>query len=226
MPRNRGRWVIAALGLTSIVTAVSCGIDPPSAVPIEEARGAALRLHLDNCRQGIGNRATAASIGDGLALTVAHSFDEVSGFEVVDSEGASTEGQVVFRDRDRDIAVISFDADRLSDVVQRGLELGIDSDAETLTVLYHREDGVFTAPTTVLRRVTASLDGVGDRAAIEIEADIQPGDSGAAVVDDEGRIAGLVFASSRVGERGWVVAVSELTGVLASLGEPLVLSCE
>jgi S1-C subfamily serine protease len=78
----------------------------------------------------------------------------------------------------------------------------------------------------VLRRVTASLDGVGQRAAIEIEADIRPGDSGAAVVDDDGRIAGLVFASSRVGERGWVVAASELSGALTSIGEPLVLSCE
>jgi hypothetical protein len=122
--------------------------------------------------------------------------------------------------------VISFDDDRLSGAVQRGLELGTDSDAEMLTVLYHREDGVFSAPTTVLRRVTASLDGVGERAAIEIGADIKPGDSGAPVVDDDGRIAGLVFASSRVGERGWAVAASELSGVLSLVGEPLVLSCD
>jgi S1-C subfamily serine protease len=55
-----------------------------------------------------------------------------------------------------------------------------------------------------------------ERDALQIEAAVAPGDSGAALVDNAGALVGIVFASSRrVGGRAYAVAASELRPLLS-----------
>ncbi|HEY7623127.1 MAG TPA: hypothetical protein VH834_25355, partial [Solirubrobacteraceae bacterium] len=56
-------------------------------------------------------------------------------------------------------------------------------------------------PATVRRAITATVRvepaPAVRRPALELGADVAPGDSGAAVVDDRGRVVGVLFATSR-----------------------------
>jgi S1-C subfamily serine protease len=67
----------------------------------------------------------------------------------------------------------------------------------------------------VVRHVRARLAGV-ERDALEIEGDVDSGDSGAALVDADGRFVGLVFAASRERDGGYAIPAGELDALLGS----------
>ena len=160
-----------------------------------------------------------------MAVTAAHSFDDVDGFRVVGPDDTSTPGFLVFRDRDRDIAVITFEDDKMPSGVQDGLVFAEDSEDTSLQVVLFRLEAPETQDVEVLRRVTLTLDGIGRRAGMELAADILRGDSGAPVVDDNGDIAGLIFATVRTGERAWAIAASEIATAPDDAAAPIKLQC-
>ena len=86
-----------------------------------------------------------------------------------------------------------------------------------------RDDRAQVVDTEVLRRARVTLDGEGRRLAYEVAADIERGDSGAPLLDADGRVAGIVFATSRRDEAGWVVAAAELATI--EEGQAIPLSC-
>jgi len=185
-------------------------------------------VSLDSCRPNVENRATAVSIGDGLALTVAHSFDDARSVRLIGDGGNEVDAELVMLDRDRDIAVLAFQQNAFGPVASQGLKIRSDGDdpLDTARVVVHRRDGTFVAPVTILRRVTVTLDGEGRRDGIEIEAEIERGDSGAPVVDDEGHIIAMVFATSRTGETAWSIAAADLLDVVDQSGDPIELTCQ
>lgn len=187
---------------------------------------AVLQLQLDSCRQGIGNRATAVSLGNGVAVTAAHSFLEIDGFRVISPSGVESEGSLVAIDVDRDVAVVSFDDRAMDPGVRDGLGLADDADGDTtVTVVLYPTDGVVTQAAEILRRAQVTLDGVGRRDGIELATRIEPGDSGAPVMSDDGEVIGIVFASSRGSNQGWAVAATELRRTLGQVGDPIPLAC-
>ena len=94
-----------------------------------------------------------------------------------------------------------------------------DDGAEVTIPTYADADGVAIKQATVLRSVSATLDGEGHRQAVELSASIDPGDSGAPVVDADGHAVGMVFASSRRDDRGWAVAAAELEAAIAAVAD-------
>ena len=87
-------------------------------------------------------------------------------------------------------------------------------------------EGVSIREGTIRRLVTITLDGAGRRAGIELDVEIEPGDSGAPVLTVDDSIAGLVFATNRNAPTGWAIAASELRPVLGQLAtDPLPLAC-
>ncbi len=171
-----------------------------------------LRLELAQCHNGNEHRATAFAVDDGYALSVAHAFDNVDGFRVLTADQRELQAEVVFLDAERDISVLRISGDDTPEGLS--LRSAADDDNDARFATFAEEDGPDTKDATILRFVRLTLDGVGDRAGIELAADIVSGDSGGPLLDDDGRVIGMVFATSRRGERGWAIATAELESAL------------
>lgn len=208
-----------------IATAVALGAAGCSGGAVTDPEQGVLSLELASCTTGITNRATAIAVGDGLALTVAHAFVDVDGFSAIDADGQTIAADVIDLDIDNDIAVL-----RLGEDPPTTLTLLAVAEAPAIEFLtYRSEAGPARQEASVLRFVGVSLDGTGSRDGIELAADVQSGDSGGPVVDDQGRVIGMVFATARDGERGWATASSELQRAAdeADLNGPAIdLNCQ
>lgn len=217
---------IALLGLAATLSLSGCSFWVAPADP----ELATLRLELAQCVNGNQHRATAVAIGNNIVASVAHAFDNIESFELSDSVGNVYQAELIYLDNDKDISLISLSSDapaslRLSDPPEDPGDVAI------TFVTFADEDGPITKRAEVLRWVRVSLDGVGDRAGLELAADISAGDSGGPIIDSDGGLIGLVFASSKVGERGWGVAAAEISSALqasqdsGSEAEPVALNC-
>jgi S1-C subfamily serine protease len=206
------------LGLAALLVLVGCGSDARTA-PLSEA---VVRVEIETCRPGPVGRATAVAVSTYAMVTVAHGFEGARSFLVRGSDGAARPAQLVHLDAERDVAVL-----RLSEPVSAPLPLGVAVDAGAAVMISAGDPAAFRVEDVWVRRqARVRLDGGVRRQAIELDADIEPGDSGAPiVVDDE--VVAMVFASSRRAARGWALDVSELRAALeaADVSAPVVLEC-
>jgi S1-C subfamily serine protease len=200
MPKPLASFAVA---LVAGLTVSACS----STAPATEGQllGSTLRIDIDACRTGK-VRATGISLADGWIATVAHSFDGIEAFRVEGRDLA-----LVYLDLDTDVALL-FE----SDAVGPHLTLATDVDpGPARMVTYPRPDNPpeITA-IEVLRLADVTLDGQGRRRALELEADINPGDSGSAVVNDSGEVIGMIFANSRGLDSGWAISADEIATAL------------
>ena len=161
-------------------------------------------------------------MADDLVATVAHTFDDVRTFDLIDVEGRSRSARIVWLDPMRDLALLQVDGDPAT-----WLPLGEIEDGEEVDVITAASaDTLEVKSATVLSHVTATLDGVGERAAIEIAADISGGDSGAPLINASNETVGIVFASVRGDDRAWAIAAEEIEAALAQPRDgSIALSC-
>lgn len=139
------------------------------------------------------DRAMGFVAGDGFVVTVAH----VVGDEPITADGRPA--AVVRVDRRNDLALLRVPGAR----GERPRLGGSDS-----TSLLGR-------PAPIARRIRASVDGGPRRAALELRAQVAVGDSGAPVITDGGRVAGVLFARSRTrADVAYAVDASALAGLL------------
>lgn len=187
-----------------------------------------LRVSLEGCTRNQLTQATAFVVGDGLALTVAHSFDGSEAPMVAQAGGVAFPAELVYLDAGRDIALLRYDADAFE---VEPLELRDDADdpADAARLAVVRDSAIDVSPVELLRRTAVTLDGEGERRAIEIQGSIGQGDSGAPVLDQQGRAIAMVFARGRAGTdgdgTGWAVAASELVGISDQAGAPIPTAC-
>lgn len=153
--------------------------------------------------------AIAVPIGSNRALTVAH---VVAGARSTRVGGKPA--RVVQVDRRLDLAVLEV----------RGLgaprpRYGRGQGESTIHVL--REGRPRAIDAEVERRVTVSLydpqtGRTEIRPALELRASVLPGDSGAAVTDNRGRVVGIVFARAQEAPgRAWALDLAEVPSMLA-----------
>jgi S1-C subfamily serine protease len=153
--------------------------------------------------------ATGVVAGDGRVLTVAHVLGRARSATVLGRPAA-----VVRIDRSADLALLSVPGSHAA-------PLRFSEAAGAVAVRVLRDGRPRTLRGTVRRRVVARVrDAPTDRPqvrpAIELAVGVAPGDSGAPVLDRDGRLLGLVFAQA--GDRdgtAWAVdaaAVRELLG--------------
>jgi S1-C subfamily serine protease len=163
-------------------------------------------------------------VGDGLVVTNAHVVAGEDETVVQRSDGSEVRAQVVAFDPNRDLAVL-----RAGDLDRPALRRG-DTQVGGVGAVFGHPGGeaLRLAPFQVGEEVTATGTDIYDRNRIEREvlilsAALQPGDSGAALVDAGGAVVGVAFAIApdRPGV-SYALAIEELEAVLAgNLSSPV-----
>lgn len=177
---------VAAVAVAAGLALTACAPDPPSGV---------IGLVIDSCDPGQ-DHGSGMLVAADLALTSAHVLAGAQGIEVIHA-GRTVSGTVIAFDPEMDLAYIAFDAvpDRPLTVESDHVRAG---DRGTAYVV--RGGTVVEVPVRIARRVRLRTEDIyvqGEtlRPGFELEASIQPGDSGGAVVVD-GAVVGVLWARS------------------------------
>ncbi len=192
----------AAAAVLAVVAGGCAGSDapqrPPSVLRVTVAAGGL-----------VPEVATGVAAGDGRVVTVAHALAGRGAVRV-----AGRPARIVRVDDRLDLALLAVPGLRASP-----MRLGGDARRVTLAVV---RDGRTTAlGGTVRRRVVIRFrDQPSDppqvRPGLEVAASIDPGDSGAPVLDTRGRVLGVVYARSRDrADTAWAVDASAVRTLLA-----------
>ncbi|EWT00183.1 colicin V synthesis protein [Intrasporangium oryzae NRRL B-24470] len=183
---------------------------------IEQARRSVVKVTTRSERCDRGQEGTGWVLSPGRVVTNAH---VVAGSEVVRVQGRGQllAGRVVVFDPDRDLAIISVPGLE-APPLQLGEDLGR---GDSAAVPGYPLDGPYTV---VAARVRSLLDARGldiygkDRVVREIyslNTKVQPGNSGGPLLDDRGRVVGVVFAKSLEDDRtGYALTLNEAKPVL------------
>jgi S1-C subfamily serine protease len=152
--------------------------------------------------------ATGVATGDGRVVTVAHALDGRRAVAV-----AGRPAHVLRVDRRLDLALLAVPRLRAPT-----LRLGSDERRAEIAVL--RDLSPRTIAAAIRRRVLIRWrdrpgDPPRDRPGLEVAARIDPGDSGAPVLDRRGRVLGLVYARSHDRENtAWAIDASAVRTLL------------
>lgn len=194
--------------------AAGCGADDPV------GRSSTVGVVAEGCSlvESIGG---GVLVGPGLVATNAHTVAGATAVEI-DVDGTRLSATVVAFDKDVDIAILETASSR-EPAPLGNARVGEEATVET----WHPDTGRTPALATVTRRLLVTIEdiyveGEYEREAIEIDATIVAGDSGAPVYNRSGELLGIVYARSRARDGiGFAVRASEIERVLAQVGEPL-----
>jgi S1-C subfamily serine protease len=229
----------AAIGVAALVTA-ACGDDsapaqPPSStvdatIPDDHGLSDATLARVLPSTVGIqGVACGRLASGSGFALTEdlvvtnAHVILGIDEISVHTFDGRELPATAVAFDADDDLAILEVAG---ADLVP--LPLTEKATPGSTGVLVGWETGPFADPTPyqVDRRVTVRIETVGgdervERPAWLVAADIDVGDSGAALIDRTGEVIGVAFAASTEDEGiGYAVRSSAIEALLATGLDP------
>ena len=202
-----------APGLALVLLLAACasdddaGLVDTSVVETGAALAGSVRIEASGC--GPRNRnGMATAIDDGLLVTAAHVVAGSDGVEVIDTVGRRSTAEVVMFDPLLDIAALRADDAAVPTVPIRPGRA--EADDRGVVVVSGEDDALESVEVTIVRRAMIETTDIYrdtdvTRAGFEIEAAIDPGDSGAAV-HLPGGIVGVVWARSTVHpERAWAV---------------------
>ncbi len=158
------------------------------------------------------------AISDGVIATNAHVILGVEEIRVTTVDGRELIGTPVAYDPDRDLALVRVEGADLPP-----LPLGGAVDHTIGALIGWESDGrVDPTPFRIDRPVTVRIESVGSDVRIErpswlLAAEVESGDSGAALVDTRGTAVGIAFATSTEGAGvGYAVRAEELEDLIAA----------
>jgi len=166
---------------------------------------------------GFASKTTGSGVvvGPGRVLTAAHVVVGASEVVVRAADGTENTATVAVLDTARDLAVLE-----VADVAETPVEF-VDLDiGDAATMVGGASSG--SVVVEVLRRANLNVDEVrgsqtSSRAGYELAAQIDGGDSGAGVFDEQGRLAAIVFATSNERDGiAWATRADEIEAVLAT----------
>ncbi|MGI9612812.1 MAG: trypsin-like peptidase domain-containing protein [Acidimicrobiales bacterium] len=138
-------------------------------------------------------------------------MDDAAEVTLRDASGSAVSATVIHLDPQRDIALLELD-----EPTEDWLRLATIVAGDQATVLVRNPDGSTSMTQAVVDRlVDVSIDGVGLRAGLEVDAALSPGRSGAPLVDVDGAMVGMAFAADRESPRAWAIATNEIEAALA-----------
>jgi S1-C subfamily serine protease len=197
-------------GVVTMLALTACGGDDGSS---GDPAGSVVAIGATGCRR-TSTRAVGVVVADGLVATVAHAVAGESEITVVAPDGSEAEGTVAAIDTDLDAALIRVDGLDLNPLPRATYDAG------DVSLWTSDRGAIRSAPAEVLRRVevrTSDIYREGEhlRPGFELRADVAAGDSGGGLVDDDGELVGLVWATSRERpERAWAMPIEALDPLL------------
>jgi S1-C subfamily serine protease len=186
------RQAAVALASAAALAGAGCGGDgQPAATP-----PALLAVSVPASPGRPGDVATAFAAGDGRAITVAHAVGRGRAVLAARPGGRVRRVAVARADARLDLAVLAVPGLKAPALRTARARAG-----ERVRVLVVRDGGSRSLRATVRRPITARVrDRPGGtprtRPALELAAAVMQGDSGAPVVDRDGRVVGMVFAQA------------------------------
>lgn len=152
--------------------------------------------------------ATGFETAPGQVVTVAHALEGRTELAVRRGGGAGRRARVLWIDRRNDLALLAVaggaarSASDRSPTGARPLATGADAAEDGARVLVRRAGRIRALPALVRRRIMARVRSPAEstsyrRPALELAVDVTVGDSGAPLIDPEGRVVGVLFARSR-----------------------------
>lgn len=213
-----GLALIAAVGLAAGLASWGAAHESPGGGPFVGVTAA-----------GCGGRSVASgfAVADDLVVTAAHPVAGPRQVAVTDTGGRTRRGFVVALDPALDVAALrvpGLGADPA--VLAAGDGAALAPPASTGVVASMAEGGESVAkPAEVTRRIRVNIEDVYltgrvSRRALELRFDGGHGDSGAAVLNDDGTVVGMIFATSRSREDvGYAVRAVEIASVLSQVAE-------
>ncbi len=193
---------------------------PVTAAMLDGAASSVARLQGKAC--GLIQSGSSFSVGEGLWVTNAHVVAGIESVELTAADGQTVGGgQVVAFDSDQDLALVR------SDLRRPSLELGEAAVDQGGLVLGFPGGGQFEpSPFAVGRRQTATGYDIYDRnlvlrELVVLAAELEPGDSGSALLNGEGQVIGIAVATApdRAGV-AYGLNASAIADLLAANPEP------
>lgn len=216
---------VAVLGLAALlgVVALGAGSRPTvfnGAPPITLASERPVVIATLPCTTERQATASGFVLADGLVVTVAHAIHDAREVAVRDGRGNWFRPAVRYLDLESDLAVLEVPQLTTTSIETRWAERG-----ESVRVVGGATSG--TVDGRIIRRVRLTIDVIGDRdrkatrRGYELGLPIAGGDSGAALLDDQDRLTGVVFARSTTRDSAWATAAPEITAILERRGGSL-----
>jgi S1-C subfamily serine protease len=178
---------------------------------------AAVQLRVAGCRS-IEHLGQGSMIGPRLVLTSAHVVAGATAIELTAADGNTASGTVVHLDPDLDLALVEIDHE-----LGRPLAIGRADRGDVGTIVVRRDDRLQPMQVGVVRPVTIRtediyIQGHVLRPGYELDAMIEPGDSGGVVVVD-GQAVAVVWSRSRQNDsRAWAIDPNAIAGAISGSG--------
>jgi S1-C subfamily serine protease len=200
--------------LVCLVLAVACGSSASPDAFLDSVVG----VEANGCSL-VAALGSGAIVDEQRVMTSAHTVAGAQEIVVIDFDGDRHPAVLVGFDPDKDLAVLSvagLDGDPLAKRRASGGESG-------WVLAWDPDEGAHANPMTVTKRILVSIEDIYvadivERHAIEIDADVTSGDSGAAVVTQTGEMVGVVYARSRSRPAGFALDEQEIAAALSTAG--------
>ncbi|MEZ5341863.1 MAG: serine protease [Acidimicrobiales bacterium] len=177
-----------------------------------EPTAPAYRITTVDCAGHEGGFAAAVAVDDHLLATAAHAVASTQSVRVFSPAGDEVAASVAYLDTTTDVALL-----RVDTALAPFLPFGQADIGDPVTIGTFVADAYAPRPGTVVDVADVTIDGEGQRAALQLDATIATGDSGAGVFVG-GELVGVIFARSEA-DNGmvWAVAASEVSAALRSV---------
>lgn len=202
-----------------VIVTAGCGVTelvgtPGSAAPLIDPAQRAVLIETTGCGFASDRIGSGVAVGDGLVLTVAHLVSRADNITASVGNGGGVNAVVKAVDLNLDLAVLQLPRNGVPDIEMSSAGVG----AEGLIVGGAASGTVpFDVKKVVRLRIEEVLGtDLHSRRGYELDAETAPGDSGAGAYDNENRLVGVVFATSRDGESSWITASVEIESFLAA----------
>lgn len=199
---------------------------PEATTPVEESSQSSVRITGSAYGCGQSQTGSGFALTNDRVLTNAHVVAGVEEPQVESHDGQLFTGEVVAFDPEVDVAVIA-----LPEAELPAAEFGeVIDPGEPAFVLGYPSGGPHQITgAEVQARGPASVANIYDenpqlRDVYQVAADVRQGNSGGALVDDEGHVAGVIFARASDTEVGYALTAEEISGYVddaPQLSEPV-----